>query len=235
MTLARRRFLQLSAGAALLAAPGRSAWAETTRPLAERLADYADAIGFADLDAATVERVKSHLIDTLGCGIAALDEPVVRICRDAALTSAGPSTLIGAGKRSTPELASFANGAAFRYYDLNDSYASPTSGTVHPSDHFAPCLAVAEAERASGKQFITAIVLAYEINCRLVDAFDAMARGWDAPVYSLPAIALAAGKLMKLPPEKLAQAVNLALNDHIPMGQTRTRSRQRKPGGATTS
>jgi 2-methylcitrate dehydratase len=38
----------------------------------------------------------------------------------------------------------------------------------------------------------------------------------------LPAVALAAGKLMKLPPARLAQAVNLALNDHIPMGQTRT-------------
>jgi 2-methylcitrate dehydratase len=132
--------------------------------------------------------------------------------------------VIGAGKRSTAELASFANGAAFRYYDLNDSYASPTAGTVHPSDHFAPCLAVAEAERANGQQFVTAIVLAYEINCRLVDAFDAPARGWDLPVYSLPAVALAAGKLMKLPPEKLVQAVNLALNDHIPMGQTRTQT-----------
>ncbi len=225
MPLARRGFLQLSAGGALLAASGRGARAETARPLADRLADYADRIGFADLDAATVERVKSHLIDTLGCGIAALDEPVVRICRDVALAFAsGASTVIGAGKRSTPELASFANGAAFRYYDLNDSYASPISGTVHPSDHFAPCLAVAEAERASGQQFIAAAAIAYEINCRLVDAFDAPARGWDLPVYSLPAVALAAGKLMKLPPEKLAQAVNLALNDHIPMGQTRTQT-----------
>jgi 2-methylcitrate dehydratase len=41
-------------------------------------------------------------------------------------------------------------------------------------------------------------------------------------VFNLPAVALASGKLMKLPPEKLAQAVNLSLNDHIPMGQTRT-------------
>jgi 2-methylcitrate dehydratase len=224
MTLPRRKFLYL-AGAALLAAPGRRASAEAARPLADRLADYADRIGFSDLDAASVERVKSHLIDTLGCGIAALDEPPVRICRDVALASAGgASTVIGAGKRSTPDLASFANGAAFRYYDLNDSYTSPTAGAVHPSDHFAPCLAVAEAERANGQQFMTAIVLAYEINCRLIDALDAATRGWDAPVYSLPAVALAAGKLMKLPPARLAHAVNLALNDHIPMGQTRTQT-----------
>jgi 2-methylcitrate dehydratase len=225
MNLVRRKFLHLATGAALLAASGRRARAQAARPLADRLADYTDRISFSDLDAVTIERVKSHVIDTLGCGIGALDEPPVRICRDVASASAGgASTLIGAGRRSTPDLASFANGAAFRYYDLNDSYASPTAGTVHPSDHIAPCLAVAESERASGPQLVAAIVLAYEVNCRLIDALDAATRGWDAPVYSLPAVALAVGKLMKLPPEKLAQAVNLALNDHIPMGQTRTQT-----------
>ena len=208
-----------------MAAASRTAWAEADRPLANRLADYANRISFSDLDAATVERVKSHLIDTLGCGIGALDEPPVRICRDVASASVGgASTLIGAGKKSTPDLASFANGAALRYYDLNDSYASPTAGAVHPSDHIAPCLAVAESEHASGQNLMVAIALAYEINCRLLDAFDAATRGWDLPVYSLPAVALAVGKLMKLPPEKLVQAVNLALNDHIPMGQTRTQT-----------
>jgi 2-methylcitrate dehydratase len=53
---------------------------------------------------------------------------------------------------------------------------------------------------------------------------DAMTRGWDGPVFSLPAVALAAGKLMKLPPDQLVQAVNLAVNDHISMGQTRTQA-----------
>jgi 2-methylcitrate dehydratase len=93
--------------------------------------------------------------------------------------------------------------------------------TSHPSDHIAPCIAVAEAERASAHDLVTAIALAYEIDCRLVDAFDLSARGWDTPVYSLPAVALAAGKLMKLDAAKLTEAVNLAINDHIAMGQTR--------------
>src|SRR5437588_11081299 len=47
------------------------------------------------------------------------------------------------------------------------------------------------------------------------------ARGWDTPVFSLPAVALAAGKLMKLDAAKLTEAVNLAINDHIAMAQTR--------------
>jgi len=43
-------------------------------------------------------------------------------------------------------------------------------------------------------------------------------------MLSLPAVALAAGKLMKLPHDRLVQAINLALNDHIPMGQTRVQA-----------
>jgi 2-methylcitrate dehydratase len=130
--------------------------------------------------------------------------------------------VIGTKARTSPDLASFANGAAFRYYDLNDVYVGRLAG--HPSDHIAACLAVAEAERSSAAELVTAIVLAYEITCRLIDTFDVGARGWDAPVFSLPAVALAAGKLMKLPPDRLAQAVNLAINDHIPLGQTRTQT-----------
>jgi 2-methylcitrate dehydratase len=196
---------------------------ESAVPLAERLAAYADRLRYDDLDAETIEAVKSHLIDTIGCGIAAFDEKPVRICRDIVLAaSGGVSTVIGTNRRAPADLAAFANGAAFRYHDMNDAYIGRVTG--HPSDHIAACLAVAEAERSSAAELITSIVLAYEINCRLVDAFDISTRGWDPPVLSPPAVALAVGKLMKLDPEKLTQAVNLATNDHIPMGQTRVQT-----------
>jgi 2-methylcitrate dehydratase len=174
---------------------------------------------YDDFDAATIERVKTHVIDTIGCGIGAFDEEPVGICRNVALAVRGNATIIGTSRRTTPDLASFANGAACRYFDFNDTYVGRFS--VHPSDHIAACLAVAEAERASAQELITSIVIAYEVNCRLVDALDITKRGWDPPVMSLPAVALAAGKLMKLSPGQLTQAVNLAVNDHIPMAQTR--------------
>lgn len=191
-------------------------------PLADRLAGYAAALRYDDLDAATVERIKTHVIDTIGCGLGAFDEKPVRICRDVALSVTGPATIIGTNRRTSPELASFANGAAFRYLDFNDAYVGRFA--IHPSDHIAACLAVAEAERSSAQDLITAITVAYEVNCRLVDAFDISTRGWDPPVLSLPAVALAAGKLMKLGPERLTHAVNLAINDHIPMAQTRVQT-----------
>jgi 2-methylcitrate dehydratase len=220
-TISRR---SLVAGIAAFGAYGmaRNARAAESRPLAERLAAYAAALRYQDLDAATIERVKAHVIDTLGCGIAAFDERPVRVCRDIAQSVQGASTIIGTTRKTSPDLAAFANGAAGRYYDLNDIYVGKQ--TTHPSDHIAPCLAVAEAERASAHDLILAIALAYEIDCRLVDALDPTARGWDTTVYSLPAVALAAGKLMNLDAAKLTEAVNLAINDHISMGQTRAQA-----------
>src|SRR5215471_21680374 len=104
---------------------------ETIRPLAARLAAYAADLRYDDLDSATIERIKSHLIDTLGCGIAAFDEKPVRICRDVAFAAGGTAaTIIGTNRRAAPELASFANGAAFRYYDLNDVYVGHQA--AHP-------------------------------------------------------------------------------------------------------
>src|SRR5258708_29484737 len=92
MKLSRRKFVHLAAGG--LALPAASRFARAQTPLAERLADYADRLRFEDIDAATLERVKAHVIDTIGCGIAAFDEPPVPVCPDLALaTPGGPSAL----------------------------------------------------------------------------------------------------------------------------------------------
>src|SRR5712691_5861389 len=121
----------------------RSAPAAVTSPspargLADKLAAYADALRYADIDEATIEAAKTRLIDTLGCGIAAFDERPVRVCRDLALLpGGGVSTVIGTDRRTTPDLAAFANGAAFRYHDFNDVYVGRQTG--HPSDAISAC------------------------------------------------------------------------------------------------
>ena len=157
MELPRRAFLHLTASAAALPLTSRIADAQSTpaqpsseqpvRSLAERLAAYADGLRYDDIDAATIERVKTHVIDTIGCGIGAFDERPVGICRDVALAVSGNATIIGTNRRTTPDLASFANGAACRYFDFNDTYVGRFA--VHPSDHITACFAVAETERAS--------------------------------------------------------------------------------------
>src|SRR5258706_1529885 len=87
MTLPRRRFLHLAAGAVALPMLYTAGRTQTMRPLAERLADYAHGLRYDDLDGATIERVKVHTIDSIGCAIAAFDEKPVRICREVALAN----------------------------------------------------------------------------------------------------------------------------------------------------
>src|SRR5260221_563336 len=191
--LTRRRLLHLTAGPIALPITSRIAMAQNNPSppregrFAERLAAYAHALRHDDLDAATVERIKVHVIDTIGCGIGAFEEKAVRICREIALAVPGTATVIGTSRRTTPDLASFANGAAFRYLDFNDTYVGRFA--VHPSDTIGACLAVAEAERANAQDLITAIALAYEVNSRLVDSLDIAARGWyPAVIYTQTAI-----------------------------------------------
>src|SRR5207249_11399425 len=63
---------------------------------------------------------------------------------------------------------------------------------------------------ATGQEVVTAIALAYEIQCRLCDAASLRARAWDHVTYVSFSSALAAAKLMKLDVERARQAVNIA-------------------------
>ena len=219
----RRSAIGAIAGtAAMLSRAATAAEGAAAAPptIAERFGAYVAGTGFDALDAATLETAKAHLIDAIGCGIAAFGETPVRACREVALAlPGGPATVIGTTQRTSPDLAAFANGVAVRYYDFNDVYVGREPG--HPSDNITACLAIAEAEARGGRDLLLSTVLAYEIACRLMDAAELTRRGWDHPIYSLPASALAAGKLMAMPPGQLAQAVNLAISGHLALNQTR--------------
>ena len=155
----RRQFLHLAAGACALPLASSVARADdaTSRrsPLAARLAAYADGLRYDDLDDATIERVKVHLIDALGCGLAAFDEKPVRICRDvvlATVAAARPSSAPRGAPRPILRPSPMAPRSAI------STSMTPMSGRItgHPSDNIAACLAVAEAERASTAELITA-------------------------------------------------------------------------------
>jgi 2-methylcitrate dehydratase len=210
------------AGAPALAQPAPVAVKPSTSeaPLAKRLASYIASARFADLDTSTIERTKVHLLDSLGCGLAAFKEKTVSAVRELGLASGGnAATIIGTNRRATLEWAAFANAAGIRADDINDVYVGRQTG--HPSDNVAACLTAAEAAGASGAELLLSLVLAYEIECRFLDAGYLDSRGWDHPNYALISSALAAGRLMSLPPERLSEAVSLALSGHLAMNQTR--------------
>ena len=189
--------------------------------LAERLARYALALRYSELDAKTVRETKGRVIDALGCAIGAFDERPVAMARKAVskLGLTRGATIVGTSSTTSPDLAAFVNGLMVRYFDYNDTYLSKEP--AHPSDNLAPCIAVGEAEESTGKEVMAAAAAAYEVQCRLCDAADIRHRGWDHVNYGLVSSSLAAAKLMGLGVKKATQAVNIALNAHIAMRQVR--------------
>ncbi len=181
-----------------------------SKSLAHRLAEYACSLNFEDLSPEVVHEVKRRVIDSFGCALGAWHEEPCVIARKVAsdFSAKNGGTIIGTDHQAPPDWAAFATGCCIRYFDYNDTYLSKEP--AHPSDNIAAALAVAESVGANGKELITAIALAYEVQCRFCDAASIRARGWDHPTYGAFSTGLAAAKLMKLDAEKTRHAVNIA-------------------------
>src|SRR3954470_3525275 len=170
----------------------------TTSPtLAQRFAAYANRLRFEHLPKAAVHEAKRRLIDSFATAVGAMPSDAFAIARKCAqrVQSTPGATLLGGG-RSSIEWATFVNGLLVRYLDFNDTYLSKEP--AHPSDNLAPVLAVAESVGATGKDVLTAAVLAYEIQCRLCDASSLRKQGVDHVTFGAISSAVAACKLMNL-------------------------------------
>ncbi len=180
------------------------------KSLAHQLAAYASSLRFEDLSKEAVHEVKRRVIDSIGCALGAWNEEPCVVARKVAseFSAKVGSTIIGTTHKAPPDWAAFATGCCIRYFDYNDTYLSKEP--AHPSDNISAALAMAESLGANGRELITAIALAYEVQCRFCDAASIRARGWDHVTYGAFSTALACARLMKLDPEKTRHAVNIA-------------------------
>ena len=153
-----------------------------------------------DIPEATLHQAKLLLLDTIGCGYAALDEEASRaVIATMAETGGAPQcTVIGSPTKTSAPSAVLLNGALVRILDLND-YVNTKSGQIggHPSDNIPVALAAGELAGASGRDVLAAIVLGYEIYGRLKEAMDD-ASDWDGIMVSGFAAPAMAARLMGL-------------------------------------
>src|SRR5919204_6947808 len=86
------------------------------------------------------DRLKLHVLDTLGCAIGALENDPIRAvhAQIEELGAGGPCTRIGRGTAAIDRAALW-NGALVRYVDFMDNYLAPQQ-TCHPCDTFASVL-----------------------------------------------------------------------------------------------
>ena len=180
---------------------------------AEMIADYALKLRFEDLPERVVSQAVTAVADTLACAVGAAGEPGPEILRRFALahTSKQEATLIGTPARVDVALAALVNCALARDLDANDLYAG-TSGrdTGHFSDAIPALLAVAEATNASGREFITAVVIAYEVQAAMAESYLWMQRGLHSVSQVSWAVPAAAGRLLGLSRDQIVSAIGLA-------------------------
>ena len=181
----------------------------------ERLAAWVLSVPAEDFAPRALEQAQLVLLDTLGCGYAALDDECARavVATLSALGGAPQCTVLGSPRRMSAPSAVLANGTLVRVLDLNDYVvgAHPLSGTRggHPSDNIPVALAAAELAPTRGRDLLAAILLGYEIYGRGKALMDA-GSVWDGiSVSGLVAPAIA-GRLMGLDAEKLAHAIALS-------------------------
>ncbi|MDO8595716.1 MAG: MmgE/PrpD family protein, partial [Sulfuricaulis sp.] len=128
--------------------------------------------------------------------------------------------MFGSLVKTTPEMAAFVNSAMVRCLDMSDSYVM--AAVSHPADAFPSILAVAEAERLTGRQLLLATAVIYETQCRFVEVVPYNHHGWDqTPVVALGA-ALGCGRLLGLTQEQIHHAIALAVVPNLALNQTRT-------------
>src|SRR5580693_3074671 len=176
----------------------------------ESLAKYAARASFADLSAESRRQLPIHILDSLGCCIAALGAGPVEACREqiAEFGGIGPSTLIGGGQ-ANPIYAAFWHTALVRYVDFMDNFLAPTE-TCHTADNFGVALTIADYVGASGRDLMLAVALGYTVQSRFVDQANFMSSGFDHTSQLAFSHNAAAGRLLGLSEQQIGHAMAMA-------------------------
>ncbi|GIW47959.1 MAG: 2-methylcitrate dehydratase [Deltaproteobacteria bacterium] len=188
----------------------------------EELAGFVVRASYEDLSKEARYQLKIRVIDSLGCAIGALEGEPVGYIREhiGEFSRASMCTLIGAGL-SSPDYAALYNSALVRYLDFNDSYLAKGE-TCHPSDNLGAVLAASEYSKRSGKEFLTALAVAYQVQCRLSEVAPVRARGFDHTTQGSFAVACGVSKALGLDVDKTANAIGICGTAFNALRVTRT-------------
>jgi 2-methylcitrate dehydratase len=190
--------------------------------LVEQLADFVVHARYDAISEEARQQLKIRVLDGLGCAIGALEgEPIQKLRVHLDEFGGKPlATLIGGGK-TAPDRAAFYNSALVRYLDYNDSY--PTRGeTCHPSDNLGAVLATSEYAGKSGKDLLTALAVAYQVQGRLSEVAPVRAKGFDHTTQGAYAAAAAGAKALGLNVEQVAHAIAISGTANNALRVTRT-------------
>jgi 2-methylcitrate dehydratase len=176
----------------------------------EALAKYAARASFADLSAQSRKQLPVHILDSIGCCVAALGAGPIEACRAqvADFGGDGPCALIGGGK-ANPIYAAFWHTALVRYVDFMDNFLAPTE-TCHTADNFGVALTITDYAGGSGRDLMLAVALSYTVQSRFVDHANFMTRGFDHTTQLAFSLNAAAGLILGMSEAQIANAIAMA-------------------------
>ena len=178
--------------------------------------DFALNTRFEDLPAEVVHEVKRVLIDGIGNALGGLSSDKGKFALSFARKTGGipESTIIGIGGKCSAPVAAFTNSELLNWLDMD------------PIPHIPPIvipsvLAVAEAQKASGKEFLLALAVAHDIAARLNRVLGSVMMNSLAKYGKTPDVfgnsnenmlgaAIGNAMLMKLDREHMAHALGIS-------------------------
>src|SRR2546428_10042618 len=138
--------------------------------ITRELARYVSESRWSDLPKEVQHEAARTFLNWVGCAIRGSEHPAVDSALAAVSEIAGPpqATVLARGKRLDMINAALLNGLSASAYAFDDTHLSSIAHPTAPAA--AALLALAEGRHTSGTEFLHAVILANEIQCRLPNA-----------------------------------------------------------------
>ena len=137
--------------------------------LSQQLAQFVAGVRADDVPPPVRDNAAWWVLDWLGCAIAGLDTPPGRMLTEH--TRAQPRadvSCLGLPDGRSTQVAALHNGGVSHIVEMDDVHRA---ATLHPAAVVVPAaLAVAEQQGASGRDFLAAVTLGYEVAIRVGEA-----------------------------------------------------------------
>lgn len=187
----------------------------------EQIAHFALTKRYADIGHENIEQLKRHLLDALASLFHATTKPAPKkfVRQLQFLGEGGPCRVPMLGTLPYDRAAQFYT-ALIRYPDFMDNFLGKEA-TCHPSDNIGPLLAAGQYNNINGSEFLTAMAIAYEIECRLVLEIPVMIEGIDHTLMLAYSITGPLARLFGLTEEQASHALGIAGTSISPMVTSR--------------
>ena len=187
-------------------------------PVTQILADFVSDHPSQGWDASVDREAHRTLLNWVGCAIGASRHATANAALAAVveLAPAEQATLLGRRERVDVASAALLNGIASHTFDFDDTHLKTI---IHPAGPVASAaLALAEHRGATGRQFIDALVLGVDVECRIGNMIypEHYDRGWHITGSTgMLGAAAACARLLGLDANSIAMALGIAASQPI--------------------